>query len=50
MPVITYIVRHIFAYPFAVKVWDKATAQEAKAFFTQRQAYSKKSSTTTQSS
>jgi hypothetical protein len=38
MPVITHIARQLFSYPFFVKVWEKATAKEAKAFFTQRQA------------
>ena len=50
MPVITHIARQLFSYPFFMKVWEKATAKEAKAFFTQRQAYSKRSSTTSQSS
>lgn len=50
MPVITHIARQLFSYPFFVKVWEKATPLEAKAFFNLRQAYSKKSSTTTQSS
>jgi hypothetical protein len=33
-----------------VKVWEKATALEAKAFFIQRRALTKRSSTTSQSS
>jgi hypothetical protein len=33
-----------------MKVWEKATPKEAKAFFTQRRALTKRSSTTSQSS
>ena len=48
MPVITYIVRHIFAYPFAVKVWGRATAKEAKQFWSiQHLPYSKRNSNRT---
>ena len=50
MPVITYIARQLFTYPFIVKIWDKATAQEAKAFFTQRPALTTKIASKTQSS
>ncbi len=35
MPVITHIARQLFTYPFVMKVWEKATALEAKTFFTQ---------------
>lgn len=50
MPVITHIARQLFSYPFFMKVWEKATLLEAKAFFTQRRALTKRSSTTSQSS
>lgn len=33
MPIITYIARQVFTYPFIVKVWEKATKQEAKQFW-----------------
>ena len=50
MPVITHIARHLFSYPFMLKVWEKATTKEAKLFWTnQRPPYSKKSSNTTRS-
>ena len=51
MPVITHIARQIFTYPFMVKVWEKATQQEAKRFwFSQRPACSKRNANKTQSS
>jgi len=34
MPVITHIVRQIFSYPFMLKIWEKATPKEARAFWT----------------
>ncbi len=33
MPIITYIARQLFTYPFVVKVWEKATKQEANHFW-----------------
>lgn len=50
MPVITHIARQLFSYPFFMKVWEKATPLEAKSFFIQRRALTKKSSSTSQSS
>lgn len=51
MPVITYIARQIFTYPFVVKVWEKATAKEAQQFWTnQRLPYTTKIANKTQSS
>ena len=49
MPVITYIARQIFTYPFVVKVWEKATAKEARQFWSiPRQACSTKIANKTQ--
>lgn len=49
MPVITYIARQIFTYPFVVKVWEKATKKEAKQFWTiQRLPCSTKNANKTQ--
>jgi hypothetical protein len=33
MPIIRYIARQLFTYPFVVKVWEKATKQEANQFW-----------------
>ena len=51
MPVITYIARQIFTYPFVVKVWEKATAKEALQFWSiPRLPYSKRNANRTRSS
>ena len=51
MPVITHIARQLFSYPFMVKVWEKATAKEAKQFWSiPRLPYTTKIANKTQSS